>query len=160
METSQDTKDFLNHMVFTLFTPVLLEQIFANPQNNLSKREETPIKDLQYYVMKMGERFDWKYQKIQNLLNVLDKVYPMIPYSLILREIAVDLDKKYSDHIEDSPEIFAINQLTGRIVQMDKRGIETYKHFAAFRTIEDAKIACRILSPIMEDLFKNGKKGQ
>jgi len=155
-------------MFVNIFTPEVLDKIYANLQNNLSPREnplvnpveERVVKDLAYYVGKVGKRAGWKYEKTRNLLNKLDEIYPIAAFSLILREIAVDRDSQYVDHIEESPEIFAITVLDGTIVQLDKRSIQNYRNFAAFRTIEDAKIACRILSPIMKDLFRNGNKGQ
>ena len=158
----------LESIFFNIFTPEVLDKIFANPQNGLSPRDtslvdpikESVVKDLSYYVGKVGERTGWKYEKTRNLLNKLDEIYPIAAFSLILREIAIDRDSQYVDHIEDSPEIFSITVLDGHIVQLDKRSIQNYRNFAAFRTIEDAKIACRILSPIMKDLFRNGNKGQ
>ena len=159
---------YLESIFSNIFTPEVLDKIFANLQNNLSPRDtplvnpikESVIKDLSYYIGKVGERAGWKYEKTRNLLNKLDEIYPIAAFSLILREIAVDRDSQYVDHIEDSPEIFAITVLDGTIVQLDKRTIQNYRNFAAFRTIADAKIACRILSPIMKDLFRNGNKGQ
>ena len=148
----------------TIFTQAIMEEIFNNPTNGIFPRgvtlmaqEKVPVKDLNYYVEKVGERAGWKYQKTQNLLNTLDELYPIIPFSLILREIAVDLDKQYVDHIEDSFEIFVISTVNGKITQADKSYITSYRNFAAFRTIEDAKFACHILSPIMKEIFQNGR---
>ena len=74
---------------------------------------------------------------------------------MVLREIAIELDKKYEDHIENSPEIYVISMLDGKIAKANKAHIKNYRNFAAFRTIEDAKIACRIVKPILKEMFKN-----
>ena len=45
--------------------------------------------------------------------------------------------------------------LDGRITKANKAYIKNYRNFAAFRTIEDAKIACRIVKPILTEMFKS-----
>ena len=45
--------------------------------------------------------------------------------------------------------------LDGRITKANKAYIKNYRNFAAFRTIEDAKIACRIVKPILKEMFKS-----
>ena len=67
------------------------------------------------------------------------------------------MDKKYEDHIENSPEIYVISLLDGRITKANKAHIKNYRNFAAFRTIGDAKIACNIVKELLKELFKSGK---
>ena len=74
-----------------------------------------------------------------------------------MREIAIELDLKYKDHIQDSPKIYVVSLLDGRITEANKAHIKNYKNFAAFRSIEDAKIACRITRDILKEMFKSGK---
>ena len=85
----------------------------------------------------------------------MDSILPAAALSIILREIATELDKKYKDHIEKSPEIYVISTLDGRITKANKAHIRNYRNFAAFRTIEDAKIACKIVKPILKEMFKS-----
>ena len=84
----------------------------------------------------------------------MDSILPAAAFSMVLREIAVELDKKYEDHIENSPEIYVISMLDGRITKANKAHIKNYRNFSAFRTIEDARIACRIVKPILKEMFK------
>ena len=93
--------------------------------------------------------------KVYNYLNSVDSILPAAAFSMVLREIAIELDKKYEDHIENSPEIYVISMLDGRITKANKAHIKNYRNFAAFRTIEDAKIACRIVKPILKEMFKS-----
>lgn len=117
---------------------------------------EVPM-ELEYYIQKIAEKLGWKVEKVYNYLNSVDAVLPVAAFSMVLREIAIELDKKYEDHIEKSPEIYVISMLDGRITKANRAHIKNYRNFAAFRTIEDAKIACRITRDILKEMFKNGK---
>ena len=114
---------------------------------------EIPM-DINFYIEKIAARLGWKPEKAYNYLNNVDSILPAAALSMVLREIAVELDKKYEDHIENSPEIYVISMLDGRITKANKAHIKNYRNFAAFRTIEDARIACRIVKPILKEMFK------
>ena len=115
---------------------------------------EIPM-DINFYIEKIAARLGWKPEKFYNYLNNVDSILPAAALSMVLREIAVELDKKYEDHIENSPEIYVISMLDGRITKANKAHIKNYRNFAAFRTIEDARIACRIVKPILKEMFKS-----
>ena len=114
---------------------------------------EIPM-DINFYIEKIAARLGWKPEKVYNYLNNVDSILPAAAFSMVLREIAVELDKKYEDHIENSPEIYVISMLDGRITKANKAHIKNYRNFAAFRTIDDARIACRIVKPILKEMFK------
>ena len=111
--------------------------------------------DLDFYIEKIAKRMNWKVDKVYNYLNNVYSILPSAAFSMILREIAIELDKKYDNHIQDSPEIFVFSLCNGRITKVDKAQIKSYKNFAAFRSINDAKIAYRIIEPILKKLFKS-----
>lgn len=112
---------------------------------------------LDYYIEKLAKRLGWKVEKMYNYLNTIDSVYPVAAFSMILREVAIELDKKYEDLIEKSPKIYVISLLDGRITEVNKAHIKNYRNFAAFRSVEDAKTACSIVREILKELFKSGK---
>ena len=114
---------------------------------------EIPM-DINFYIEKIAARLGWKSEKVYNYLNNVDSILPAAAFSMVLREIAVELDKKYEDHIENSPEIYVISMLDGRITKANKAHIKNYRNFAAFRTIDDARIACRIVKPVLKEMFK------
>lgn len=122
-----------------------------------SPSEESVPMELSHYVDKLAQRLNKPTEDMVQFLMSMDKVYPVLSFSLLLREIALELDKKYKDHIENSPEIYVISLLDGRITKANKTCIRNYRNFAAFRTLEDARIACRIMSPVMKILFGSGK---
>lgn len=113
--------------------------------------------NLHYYVEKLAKKLNWKVEKMYNYLNTIDSVYPAAAFSIVLREVAIELDKKYEDHIEKSPEIYVVSMLDGRITKANKAHIKNYRNFAAFRSVEDAKTACSIVREILKELFRSGK---
>ena len=118
---------------------------------------EYVLRLLEYYIQKIAEKLGWKMEKVYNYLNSVDSILPAAAFSMVLREIAIELDKKYEDHIEESPEIYVISMLDGRITKANKAHIKNYRNFAAFRSISDAKIACKITKDILKEMFKSGK---
>lgn len=120
------------------------------------KDNKVPM-DLKFYIQKIADRLGWKIEKVYNYLNNIDTVLPAAAFSMVLREIAIELDKKYENHIDNSPEIYAISLTDGRIGKINKASIKNYRNFAAFRSIEDAKIACRITRDILKEMFKSEK---
>ena len=111
--------------------------------------------DMNFYIEKIAARLGWKSEKVYNYLNNVNSILPAAALSMVLREIAIELDKKYEDHIENSSEIYVISLLDGRITKANKAHIKNYRNFAAFRTIEDAKIACKIVKPVLKEMFKS-----
>ena len=136
--------------------PKLLEAGIVTTTKPAKSVVETEVPmELEYYIQKIAEKHGWKIDKTYNYLNSVDTILPAAAFSMVLREIAIELDKKYEDHIEKSPEIYVISMLDGRITKANKAHIKNYRNFAAFRTIEDAKIACTITRDILKEMFKN-----
>lgn len=103
----------------------------------------------------IAEKAGWKVEKLDNILGRLYNVNPWGVIQFLLKELAIELDKKYPDHINDSKTIFAISPQDGRIHKIEKAHIKSYKAFPAFRTIEDAKVACGIVRCFLKDIFSN-----
>lgn len=149
----------VQHIVVTKdILPKLLEAGIVTTTKPTKSVVETEVPmELEYYIQKIAEKLGWKVEKVYNYLNSVDTILPAAAFSMVLREIAIELDKKYEDHIEKSSEIYIISMLDGRITKANGAHIKNYRNFAAFRTIEDAKIACRITRDILKDMFKSGK---
>lgn len=149
----------VQHIVVTKdILPELLEAGIVTTTKPVKSVVETEVPmELEYYIQKIAERLGWKIEKVYNYLNSVDTILPVAAFSMVLREIAIELDKKYKDHIEKSPEIYVISMLDGRITKANKAHIRNYRNFTAFRTIEDAAIACRITRDILKEMFKSGK---
>lgn len=150
----------VQHIVVTKdILPKLLEAgivTTTKPAKSAVVESEVPM-ELEYYIQKIAEKLGWKIEKVYNYLNSVDTILPAAAFSMVLREVAIELDKKYEDHIEKSPEIYVISMLDGRITKANKAHINNYRNFAAFRSISDAKIACKITRDILKEMFKSGK---
>ena len=83
---------------------------------------------------------------LKELLKRLIKVNPNTRKDLII---------KYKDHINDSEKIFAITAQDGKIHEICKESIKSYRAFPAFRSVEDAKIAYSITKELLKNTFKN-----
>lgn len=134
----------------------IVKEVQEDKLTQLATSANIPM-DIQFYIDSIAKRIGATHNTTVDLLNGIHSILPSAVFSIILKEIAIELDKKYSDHIENSPEIYVVSLLDGRITKANKAHIKNYRNFAAFRTIEDAKTACKITRGILKELFKNGK---
>jgi hypothetical protein len=111
--------------------------------------------NIEYYINKAINRLELPSATVTACFARINNTYPGALFSIILKEIAIELDKKYEDHIRNSPVIYGISTLNGSISPINKKHIKNYKDFAAFRSVEDAKIACKIVKDTFKDIFKN-----
>lgn len=84
--------------------------------------------DVECCIQRIADRMDWQYNKTVGYLNKISEIYPIAAFSILLREIAVELDKKYEDHIENSEEIYTISTLNGKITKVNKATIKNYRY--------------------------------
>ena len=112
-----------------------------------------------YYIEHLAERINWKPENLAKYLYNLADINEAAVFSILLREVAIVLDGKYDNHIENSKEIYVISCLSGEISKVkDLNKIKNFKNFAAFRTLDDALAAKHILKDPMKQLFKRGGK--
>ena len=97
-------------------------------------------------------------KRLSLAFDVAEKVNPWAVVQVILKEIAIELDKQYDNHISNSEKIYAISPQDGKIHEINKKTIKSYKAFPAFRTVEDAKIACSLLKHHLKSIFEDVKK--
>lgn len=140
--------------------PLLLEVGLLKEKSDkpeLLKREDIPV-DLMFYVNLLAQNKDWTLGKTVEFLNEVSSVHPNATFDILQMVIAKYLDEQYPDHIKNSPRIFGITSSNGKVVEVYKEDIANFRNFAAFRSPEDAGIACRILRDIKRYLFKKSGK--
>ena len=135
--------------------PILLKEglILEKPSD-----KEIPT-DVDYYISKVANKLGWKEKKFRNYLEVLASINPIGAFNILFKAIAIELDKKYPNHISKSENIFIVSVFDGSIRQADKSHIKTYKHFSAFRTREDAKFALDVLKNQFIYCFNDQSQG-
>ena len=140
--------------------PLLLEVGLLKEKSDkpeLLKREDIPM-DLMFYVNLLAQNKDWTLGKTVEFLDEVSSVHPNATFDILQMVIAKYLDEQYPDHIKNSPRIFGITSSNGKVVEVYKEDIANFRNFAAFRSPEDAGIACRILRDIKRYLFKKSGK--
>lgn len=126
--------------------------------NGIIEEVEAISTDIEYYIDKLSKKLNLSKSATTGLINCFTEYSPSIVFSMLLKEIALEMDYQYKDHITDSDELYVVSFVDGSIVSLDKSKVRTYKNFSAFRSIEDAKTACKILRPIMKKMYsKSGK---
>lgn len=106
-------------------------------------------------IESLSKKTNWKEEKLLSILTTLHLANPWAATQVVLKEIAIELDKKYDDHINKSKKIYAISPQDGRIHEINKKTVKNYKAFPAFRSIEDAKIACSLIREHLKSIFSN-----
>lgn len=145
-------------IVFTLSDAIIpmlkAEGLLVTTPPKTKKSDAPSMSDV---IQRIANRIGWKPQKVEDYLNAIYTMMPMAAFNLVLREIAIMIDQKYPDHINKSEKIFCISPLDGRIHEVCKAHIKNYRNFAAFRSIEDAKLACNLLRGHLKEMFKSGE---
>ena len=109
-------------------------------------------------IQHLANRIGWNKENLEKYLSNLYKISLAAAFEIVLKEVAILLDEKYPDHINNSNEIWVINKVSGGVQKLkDLSKIKSFQHFAAFRSLEDAKIACRITRDLLKEMFKSGK---
>lgn len=153
----------LNHFSVIELTEKVLENFIKEGLISVVSENEdygsyTQV-DIEYYIEHLANRLNWKKDNLFKYLSTLEQINEAAVFSVLLREVAIVIDKKYSDHIERSKEIYSITSVNGEIVKIqDIHKIKNFRNFAAFRSLEDALWAKHILEDFIKDLF--GKRGK
>ena len=121
----------------------------------LLAKEDIPM-DLEFYVSKLEKQLGQESGFLAMLQKATWRIAPASVSDLLLMFIAKYLDEQYPNHIRESKELFGVD-VDGRIVRLNPREIKTFRTFAAFRSLDDARTACRILKPLRKKIFKGGK---
>ena len=122
---------------------------------NKYKVNDTTINiTIKSYSPNTNQLFDYFLYKIFNKGFTPKQLTDLsILLKLMTREIAIEFDTNYSNHIKYSREIFGISSLTGEIIKINKSKIKSYKTFGAFRSFEEASDAKAIMEPILKLIF-------
>lgn len=137
-------------------TEELLEYLVIEGDIKMIRIEGDDVDAIWNVVLgRLVEKTGWRIEKLSGIFTTLEEVNPWAVTQIFLKEIAIELDKKYKDHINNSEHIYAVSPQDGRIHEVNKSHIKNYKAFPAFRTVDDAKVACKIVKDIIKPIFNN-----
>lgn len=109
-------------------------------------------------IQHLANRIGWNKENLEKYLSNLYKISPAAAFEIVLKEVAILLDKKYPNHISNSKEIWVINKVNGEAQKLkDLSKIKSFQHFAAFRSLEDALVARRVMAPVLKNLYGKQK---
>lgn len=116
------------------------------------KTENITIKDMFELI---GEWIVGTPDAIETIVELLNTLPDYIKFEMMLRAAAVLIDRKYPDHINNAKvdKYFTINMTDGKVCEVPKKSIKNFKNFAAFRTLDDIKIATKLLRPLMKHIW-------
>lgn len=138
----------------------LLSQMFPDVCNRCrksSKSEKSPAEESLTYDALVKE-----YARLSGVdpafaVGVLKSIPDYLGFQALLRSAAVILDRKYPDHINNAKvdKYYTIDMSNGRVCEVPKGKVKNFRHFAAFRSLEDIKKATKLLRPFIKSLWPN-----
>ena len=92
---------------------------------------------------------------VGTIVELLNTLPDYIKFEMMLRAAAVLIDRKYPDHINNAKvdKYYTINMTDGKVCEVPKKSIKNFRNFAAFRTLDDIKIATKLLRPLMKHIW-------
>ena len=114
------------------------------------------LNDVYEYI---ANKLDISIQGAKNYLMDLEDINPTAALNIYLKRISNKLIKKYDKTpIRELPEIYIISVYNGKVEAICPKDIKNLKHFAWFRSKEDAEFARRCVINLIEKMF--GKDDQ
>lgn len=110
--------------------------------------------DFDYYVAKLAKKLNVNLEDCGIMLNWLMPYAPATVFSLLAKQIALELDAKYEGHIGKSKELFGVELTTGYIIPIKITEKSHLKNIALFRSVDDALFAINVLKPVYMRMFE------
>lgn len=141
--------EFYNFIMDLLTNPTKASE-FLNKR--IKELDDCPSDLFKKAINKIAAKLDWRPEKLLSILDKLKGVNAAAVFSLVLKQIAIIIDKKYEDHILDCKELYCISMIDGSICKIAINEGK-YTNMALFRSMEDAKLAIEAMKPIYKELF-------
>ena len=117
---------------------------------------ESYIKDVHNYI---GNKLSLTIEEVIDYMASLYKICPIAVLNIYLKRISYKLNKKYDKTpIRNLSKIYIISTYNGTVSSVCPKDIKNLKHFAWFRSKEDAEFARKCVIGLITDMF--GKDDQ
>ena len=117
---------------------------------------ESYIKDVHNYI---GNKLSLTIEEVIDYMASLYKICPIAVLNIYLKRISHKLNKKYDKTpIRNLYKIYIISTYNGTVSSVCPKDIKNLKHFAWFRSKEDAEFARKCVIGLITDMF--GKDDQ
>jgi hypothetical protein len=119
-----------------------------------NKKPNAVPTEFNYYVHKLAKKLKVSYEDCCTILQCLEEYAPATVFSLLAKQIALELDNKYDGHIGKSKELFGVELTTGCIIPITIKPTSSLKNVALFRSVDDTMFAINILKPIYNRMYQ------
>ena len=117
---------------------------------------ESYIKDVHNYI---ANKLSLTIEEVIDYMASLYKICPIAVLNIYLKRISYKLNKKYDKTpIRNLSKIYIISTYNGKVSSVCPKDIKNLKHFAWFRSKEDAEFARKCVIGLITDMF--GKDDQ
>lgn len=156
-EWSENTKHFLDTLTDEEKVK-LWENLTGMAKKEANSPQETNALTMEKVYTRLASKLGWKQEKLKGWIKSLKTICPMAAFYMLGNQIAIELDRKYKDHIRNCKTIFTITPL-GEYREIETKKIKDYKNIAAFRNLEDLKFAWLLLCEELPEMLaqENGK---
>lgn len=145
--------EFLINFLTKLIKEVEVMNTASTQVENPDNSQNINIMD---FVPVLATKFNLSTSDTQVFLQHLYDINPGACISLFAKEIAIFLDLRYPDHISELDEYFVLS-LTDGCIHRCNTPIKNHQCLALFRTLDDAKFACKVLKPMLKAVYGKQK---
>lgn len=146
-----------NNEKFIKFLTELIQELetttVVKPVNVVQEPQTIELSD---FVSVFAQKFEMSIPDTHKMLQHLYDINPGACISLFAKEIAIFLDLRYPDHISELDEYFVLS-LTDGCIHTCNTSIKNHQCLALFRTLDDAKFACKVLKPMLKAVYGKQK---
>lgn len=153
---TKEEGDTVVHLIrtnkLTAATAERLVRLGVLKEYGVPKAENITIKDMFKLI---GEWIVGTPDAVGTIVELMNTLPDYIKFEMMLRAAAVLIDRKYPDHINNAKvdKYYTINMTDGKVCEVPKKSIKNFRNFAAFRTLDDIKIATKLLRPLMKHIW-------
>ena len=115
--------------------------------------------DPAYYLEVLSKQMHKSVEDTVSILKSVNAVNPGAMLSILLMTVAKEFDKFYNNHISEASELYCYDTTSSKIFKLTHTVKKSsFRYFAAFRSIEGAKIGITIVNTIRNFIFTNDGK--
>lgn len=92
-------------------------------------------------------------EHLDTLMEIYAELNPTAFFQMLLKELAVIMDRKYEDHISKCQDIYLFDLLRGKILHVPVTKSMNFRTFSAFRTKEEIREALHLLKHLLRRIY-------
>ena len=120
------------------------------------KQQSKPISvTYERAIERIADRVGWKKEKVKGYIDNLRVINPVAALNVVLRELAMEFDRKYPDHISECDKIWVFEVTHGTVKTLKNNNVHPlyFSGFAAFRTFLELVEALEVCDPILGQIY-------